>query len=651
MTNHPSPAKYRPDIDGLRAVAVTLVIFYHANLSVFTGGFVGVDVFFVISGFLITQLLREELASTGTIRLRNFYARRVRRLLPALLVVLISTLVVWVFFFTGLGDPVKIMRSTHWSLLGMANIYFMRNTNGYFDGPSGEMPFLHLWSLSVEEQFYLFWPFLLLVMNRPWLKLNRFLKTPFILIAVITVISFVRSQYLVINGPQSWAFYEMPSRAWELGLGALTLFAFNRSSAVPIRLRPQLTTLAALIGLLAVLLTALFYNGTTPFPGLGALPAVLGTSLIIWAGGVSPSNFLSRVLSWKPIVKIGKLSYGWYLWHWPFFALSRVWNLGEESPTRIRVLIIFLSLGMAELSFRFIESPIRHGKVWKQKGPFATIGAGAAACFLLGLLAAALPKLEYKALGLRFGQEIIDGIVEVKPYGANCFDLASFGTDRCDFSFSPKEKTARHRIAIWGDSHACSYFPMLTDYARAHQLDASLYCIGRTPPLPSHVSDAVLADLKKKRKDEPSENISIALVSRWTDYASDKSGLERLETGLRKNITDLNQAGISRILIILPYPDLRHTILRCLNKEGLNCARTRSENELERAAVVGILKEIAQSFSNVRLIDPLPHLCTGENCPLIVDHVPLFVDDNHPTVKSTQRIGKKIESDLAWFAD
>jgi peptidoglycan/LPS O-acetylase OafA/YrhL len=216
MTDH---AKYyREDIDGLRALAITSVIFYHANFSVFSGGFVGVDVFFVISGFLITRLLASEILASGTLSFSRFYGRRMKRLLPPLVVVLVATLLLWEFFVPGVRDEIgKLSASARYSVFGLGNIYFLKNTDGYFDGNANEKPLLHLWSLGVEEQFYFVWPWVIFLAYR----IKQQLKHVLLLAILIWILSFVGAHQYLSLGKKSEAFYLPGLRAWELMTGAI----------------------------------------------------------------------------------------------------------------------------------------------------------------------------------------------------------------------------------------------------------------------------------------------------------------------------------------------------------------------------------------------------------------------------------------------
>jgi len=274
---------YRPDIDGLRAIAILAVIAYHAGIPGFSGGFVGVDVFFVISGFLITRLLIEEARVTGTIHFLGFYSRRMKRLMPAFFSVVIGTLALILILAPGMEDSIRFANSIKWSMIGFANVFFKKNTGGYFDGASEEMPFLHFWSLAVEEQFYLVWPLLILACYR---------KKPGVVLSLLTLMSLVASEALVRNGSSPSAFYLMPFRAWELGLGGLMTFiplSFSQWIGNFVR------NVFSALGLAAIAFSVSAYGTSTLFPGLSAFVPTLGTAFLLLAG--LGRNAISRGLA------------------------------------------------------------------------------------------------------------------------------------------------------------------------------------------------------------------------------------------------------------------------------------------------------------------------------------------------------------------
>lgn len=315
-------SNYLPAVDGLRAIAVLAVVAYHAGLPV-AGGFVGVDVFFVISGYLITRILRDELAETGQISFAGFYARRARRILPALLaVVAVSVPAAW--FTLPDAEAAAAVQSGVAALAFMANIHFALQPGGYFDPAMETNPLLHLWSLGVEEQFYIAWPLLLVALR----------QRPALALWVVTVGSLAVSEHLLATGQGGHAFFQTPARAWQLAVGGLVALH-----------RPHLPAWAGHLGI-AVVLAACFVP-VAHFPGLGALPATLGAAAVIAAAA---SGKRLPELEARPLVWIGLVSYSLYLWHWPILTL------GSASPAWLLVLASGL---VAWASYRFVEQPLR----------------------------------------------------------------------------------------------------------------------------------------------------------------------------------------------------------------------------------------------------------------------------------------------------
>src|SRR3954464_9447717 len=319
MAGRAASREFRPDIEGLRAVAVLAVVLFHAGVPGLPGGFVGVDVFFVISGFLITGMLWREVERTGTVRLARFYGPRARRLLPAGVLVIAATAaaVAWLLpplrARTVLGDGVA-------SALYVANYRFAVQGTDYLAADTPPSPFQHYWSLGVEEQFYLLWPALLV--GTAWLAGRRSPGARKVVAAVgvltlVTAGSFVLSLWWTHSSPP-WAYFSLPSRAWELGVGglvALTVPAWRR-------LPPTVAATAGWAGLAAVLASCCLLDEGTPFPGTAALLPVLGTALLLGAGSRRTSWGPAVVLERPPVRRIGRWSYSWYLWHWPVLVLA-----------------------------------------------------------------------------------------------------------------------------------------------------------------------------------------------------------------------------------------------------------------------------------------------------------------------------------------
>ena len=303
--------KYRKDIDGLRTIAVGSVCLSHAGFSGFAGGFIGVDIFFVISGFLITGILVQD-AERGDFSILRFYERRARRILPAL-VFLIGVLFVAGYWLFPPWQYEALAKSAAATALFVSNFWFLESTGGYFGNAAEFEPLLHTWSLAVEEQFYIFFPLLI------WALAGRSRATLGGVVLMSVVLSFVASIYATTRFPEE-NFYLLPTRAWELGLGAL--LAIGPVPAIRSRVLGEVLSWAAIVmmGLSIVIL-----DGQSPFPGLNALAPCLATALLILVGHDQTTS-VHRVLSTRPFVGIGLISYSLYLWHWPPLVIARTWN-------------------------------------------------------------------------------------------------------------------------------------------------------------------------------------------------------------------------------------------------------------------------------------------------------------------------------------
>jgi peptidoglycan/LPS O-acetylase OafA/YrhL len=352
----PSPSDRRPDIQGLRAIAVGVVVAFHAGLPV-PGGFIGVDVFFVISGFVITGMLAREWAKSGTLRLRTFYARRFRRLTPALALLVGVVFVISALVQSPMGAQQTTAQTGIGALLLTANIVIANTTGGYFDAPAATNPLLNTWSLSVEEQFYLMFPLLLLL---SWRAARRFRDGPAVPILVIGGVGVLSLVLAIVEAsghripllPHSLiGFYGPLTRVWEFAVGALLSVLAARLTPM---MRPWLGTVLAALGLLAVGASLWLVDGNTVWPGPLTLLPVAGTLALLAAGLVA--NPLSRALSMRPFVVVGDISYSWYLWHWPLIVFALL--LWPEVPS-IALIAAIVSLLPTAISYRYVEQPIR----------------------------------------------------------------------------------------------------------------------------------------------------------------------------------------------------------------------------------------------------------------------------------------------------
>lgn len=451
--------QHRSDIDGLRALAVGLVVLFHLGLPVH-GGFVGVDVFFVISGYLITSILYGDL-ERGRYSLLEFYQRRARRILPALLLVLLcsSLAALWLLLPPALRSFGLSLGST---ALFVSNFYFWIDT-GYFAAAADSRPLLHTWSLAVEEQFYLLFPLLLAALHR---HLRPRLRG---LLALLALASLLYGEWLRAQAPAS-AFYLLPARAWELLLGSLLALG-----AVPAVSSRGLREVLGLLGLAGILGSALLYSERTPFPGFSALAPCLGTALLIHSGAARDS-LAYRLLSLRPLVFLGLISYSLYLWHWPLIVYYQQGLLGDFGyPQKLALLLVALVL--STLSWRYVETPFR--RLDRQRWPARRLLSVSALALLVTSLIGA--GLLWNGLPGRFQPPVpaIAAWLEYQPgeqfRSGRCF-LTSYQTGLRDYDRAAclAEDPTKPEVLLIGDSHAAHLWQGLaTQLPRIHLQQAT----------------------------------------------------------------------------------------------------------------------------------------------------------------------------------
>lgn len=351
----------RLDIQGLRAVAVISVVLYHAGIPI-SGGFVGVDIFFVISGYVITSMLHREFESNARIDFKKFYARRFRRLIPALSLVVFFTLLLSFFFQSPLGDQQRTAATAASVIFLSANIVLALTSKGYFDSTAESNPLLHTWSLSIEEQFYLFFPVLIVASWTIAKKKQKNIYIPLLVVSTVGFLSFgamlFGSRGLTIFGLQNlFGFYSPITRAWEFAAGAFLALLNGRNQRTAIRASES--NVIGILGGIFVVSALFFIDSGSVYPGISTLLPVIGTLLLIKAG--SADGFITRCLSSPPAVKIGDWSYSIYIWHWPFISITNTIFPGRTTFVALAALFSFVP---AILSYRFVESPARQNKLF-----------------------------------------------------------------------------------------------------------------------------------------------------------------------------------------------------------------------------------------------------------------------------------------------
>ena len=487
MTKH-----YRPEIDGLRAISVIGVVLFHLELG-FPGGFVGVDVFFVISGYLITGILLRQLGE-DRFSLMEFWARRVRRIVPAAIVMVVGALLIGAFLQTP-ERYASLARSAMAHVLMASNCYFTRD-QGYFAEKSDHEPLLHTWSLSVEEQFYLIFP---LIVCFVWKRAPQRLALVFTSAALI---SFSWSWIEVVSNPK-WAFFLLPARGWELLVGALLAILPQKT------MRSLGDEAWAGLGLVLVLAPMFFFDRQTAFPGPGALAPVLGAALLIWTGG---STKIGKLLGWRALVRIGLISYSLYLWHWPFVVFAREMVIELTLTWKISLLVASLLAGYS--SWRWVEMPSRSGLLLATRRRSLIFGlTSAVTLFVIAF--------SIKASGgfpSRLPAELRLIISDITWNGA---EYTSAKSEAMPIGFQDDGPVD---FVLWGDSHGASAAPAVNAVATDFKLKGHAYLNNGTPPVTglwfadmSEASAAEMVALNERVLAEiiDSKPMAVFLVGRW----------------------------------------------------------------------------------------------------------------------------------------
>jgi len=644
MSDNP---KYRPDIDGLRAIAVIPVVFFHAGIAQFRGGFVGVDVFFVISGYLITSLILQEMKEGGFSTL-VFYERRIRRIFPAVFGLMLALFVVG--YWLLLPQPfVELSKTALATTFFASNLLFWRQA-GYFDAPGESKPLLHTWSLAVEEQFYILFPLYLLVVVR-WLRHG--LKW---LTVCVALLSFALSLYGVAFKPSA-TFYLAPTRAWELLLGALLAMGGFR--------RQVSATVGAMIGLAGISLIAysvFFFSDVTPFPGASALVPCLGTALVIYSGSAS-GNWVSHLLSLRPIVFIGLISYSLYLWHWPMLVFARLYLVRRLKPMEA-IGIAVSSMFLATLSWKFIEQPFRQRKLASTR---KTIFAFGIVCMVS---VASLSLWVWLGNGLPSRMSPEAG--RVAAIAAECIKprdhCNSLGHKDVHLSnLCPLGSAANPEFLLWGDSHAENLRDSFVQAANLTGISGAQATRAGCPPMlgvarldlpPSQCVEFSNAVLKVASDNSIKK---VVLVARWAFWAEGARYLHEQGTnpkltdeessdadspshavfkrGLERLLSALNALG-KEIVIVASIPEIGWDVPSVLGRElwqgrEIHSDPTLAEYLNRNRFVFKLFAELQASY-HFKLVYPHETLCDKTLCHVMIDRQPLYCDDNHLSLRGQQ---------------
>lgn len=649
---------YLPHVDGLRALAVALVVTYHAWPSLVPGGFIGVDVFFVISGYIITRQIAQEMQA-GRFSYVGFLARRVRRLAPAAFACFaVSSVLAAVFFYPK--ELSEFAESLVAASAMVANVYFWRDA-GYFSAPAFEKPLLHTWSLAVEDQFYLVWPLLL------WLLMSRLRNRAAVIAAVgvLAVASLVHAEWAANANPE-YAFYMFPARACELLLGCELALGADTLRRLPHALVESL----AVAGLVAIGASARLLNESSVFPGLSAVPACLGTAACI-LGGLARPTLSARTLALRPVVALGAASYSLYLWHWPLLVFAR--HVLERVPAAAEAAaIVASSLVLAGASWRWIERPFRGANpilgLRSERRTYAVLAAAVVAVSAFAgaiLLSRGWPE-RYEAPVRDFFAALSTGNGLRSRCDGN--DHALIRNETCNFG-RPKEKDQSFDIAIFGDSNADHFVPMLGVLAKERGLSGRQVTYSACAPLigasrrrhPREEAQCRTHQEMMLKFLDRNPGLKLAVLSGvWANYyanvsanplaaASADGTPPSFEFFARTTIETFRRRGIKVLLLDqIPFFEFEAFRMSCFIAEARtgtppeDCRfeRAQASKDIDRAHAY--FEKAARDDAGVSAVDFRPLLCGEVRCSGFKDGLFLYRDRGHLNGKGSALLAKYV---------
>lgn len=638
---------HRKDVEGLRAIAILLVVASHVGLPGLAGGFIGVDVFFVLSGFLITGLLVSEHQRTGKLDLMRFYSRRFRRLLPALALMLLLTGWLATQLIPITQQPEHALAGIT-AALWLSNLHFAFSTIDYF--AAHDSLYLHTWSLGVEEQFYLIWPLLVAFSLSTGVAGGRRTRALMISLAAASLaacLAFSWSSTLL-------AFYLMPMRVWQFALGALVWLYFVKGkagSSLDEASLIRLSTISAWSGLLLIFTAASLLNSDTRYPGLWALLPTLGTCLVLASGSMAtPASIPIRALSQPPMQWLGRMSYGWYLWHWPLLVLGA--SVFDMSNGRIRLALVGCALAIAWLSYHLIEQPVRRARRW----PFTPLKTILLSLAVMSCLA---------ALGFRWMESAIKNASEWSSnhvitvpqiYAMDC-DRWYHSADLTPCIFEPETSHTPPTVVLMGDSIGLQWFPAFSRLAQKYEwrlvvltksscaiVDEPFYYqrIGREYTECSLWRQAALSYIAEL-------NPKAVVIGSSASYDFNK---EQWTNGSRRVLARLSavadNVGILRATPVLPFSGdvcmSFHTPLRDWLAQNSRC--TAPAANAQHDAVIDHLRVAAQTLSNVSIIDMNDAVCPHGLCQAERDGVLTYRDTQHLNAEFVENLAAPLDLHL-----
>lgn len=628
---------YRKDIDGLRAIAVLLVVIYHGKIPGIPGGFIGVDVFFAISGFLITSIIYPQILAQ-TFSFKDFYLRRARRLLPASVSMITLTTLAFALFYPP-DLFATVIQSALSAALFVSNIFFWQ-TSGYFSSSVSLQPLLHTWSLSVEEQFYFVFPFLLIVISSVQ-SLRRYalhISGCACLVSLLLAIKYAPN-------PQSFiGFYVLPTRFYEMGLGAILAVYTIKNGVTKNRLWLRE------IGLLCILLAAFTYHSKMSFPSYYPLLPVCGALLML--ADRSQQGVLYRLLCWRPIVFIGLISYSLYLWHWPIWV-GLTWFY--DVSITIQALYIVCSLLFSIMSYYWVEQPLR------QAGFYTKNKRGNTKVFALsGLSIVSVVALGYlftfsNAQILLKPSHVVSSYtaaIQSEPKRDECTDYYRHNGEFriCNLVSHPH---SQYRILLWGDSHASALMSSLVKFSHQFSIDAfntsgcpSLLGIKRPGSPDCELHNEYIKDFLVKN---PETYDLVVNVSAWQNYIdlglintnNTQNPTEALVDGILTTKAFYRTHSVPFIFIAQPPKFPKHVPIHHFKSYGKSPSQTIPADAFEERH-----KLFKSQFSNNDLIELHQYSCIAQNCLTMIDDTLIYQDSHHISVPFAEMIAPKLETKL-----
>ena len=603
-------------IQGLRALAALLVTIFHARLL--PGGFIGVDIFYVISGFLITGLILREIESTGKLDLQSFYQRRIKRLLPTSVFVLFVTAIVGMFVLPVITRD-ALGRDLFAAATYISNYLFAWWENDYQNLDATPSPFIHYWSLAVEEQFYVVWPVFILFLSRYGKR------AIFRGIAVTTFLSLLLSIYQTQTSP-IWAFYSLPTRAWELGFGALLLFVpetFWKNRFIP------------WFGVIGIAIASFRFDENTAFPGINALLPVVSTAVLIGSIAIWPRAFNdlsnNRISQW-----LGAISYPLYLWHWPALVLPSS-ALGRPLRIRERLFCIVLTIVLAHFTSKYIEQPIRHKKISGKK-IYTFFAATTAVSLIAGLVISSTSSSMITVKGTNYKFNLVDVMQKPAVYGDNCHsNYGETESGECTYG----DLNSATTIVLYGDSHAAQWFPALEQLA--NEKGFKLVSLTKSACPSVDVPRADQGAYKNIHCEKWRENSvkrikeikpAAVILSSYQHFSppSRFSDVDKWWTDGQKRLLSSLSGSSDHLIYISDTPRPKRDIPNCLASRDV-----KSCNTTERTPV-----KVIRGFE---IIDPAPWMCT-KLCPAIQDGYVVYRDASHISVAAALALKPQLEAAL-----